>query len=192
MPCAATEPPRFVGAGSAAARFALLAGHLSFAGVQRWAYASSRKHGPRVPQPRAGVVAPRAASLGGGARTFRCLASFRPSVPRVRACWDDRLASRTAAPAGGGDGGGGGGGDGGGGGGGAGVEEAASGRIAATSELTGAEASRLLAGMRDAVGEGCNNEGLRVFSPVGNDEEQVNGLTETDPAAAALLKGYAP
>ena len=43
--------------------------------------------------------------------------------------------------------------------------------------------------MRDAVGEGCNNEGLRVFSPVGNDEEQVNGLTETDPAAAALLKG---
>jgi hypothetical protein len=64
VPCGASEPPRFVGADSAAARFAVLAGHLSFAGVQRWAYASSRKHGPRVPQPRPGAVA-RGGPLGG-------------------------------------------------------------------------------------------------------------------------------
>ena len=39
--------------------------------------------------------------------------------------------------------------------------------LQAAAELTGPQAARLLPLVRDFYGEGCNNEALRIFSPIG-------------------------
>ena len=93
VPCEAYEPPRLLLGDRGG--FALLGGHLSFAGVQRWLFASSRQKGARV-KPPAGQLSGLAGAGAAAPRSFRCVVTLRPTVERVRACWDERLAGRGA------------------------------------------------------------------------------------------------
>ena len=139
-------------------KYAIFGGHFPWPSVQSWAYASAgmvpRMHSKRLP--------------------FTCLVQLRPTLDRVRSCWNYRfvkedgrhLPQEVAAYA---------------------SSRGGFLRFPKAGEVSAHNLSTLLPRMRDQYGSGCNNEILRIFSSIGADEERVNGIREDDPAAAALL-----
>jgi len=70
-------------------RYSILAGHLHYSGVERWLYASTELRGPKIwsqQSTRIGESSERHAS-----RELTCLVMMRPTVDRVRSCWNYRL-----------------------------------------------------------------------------------------------------
>lgn len=207
VPCETYAPLSRLGA----PRYSILAGHLHYSSVEMWLYASTELLGPKIwsrQSTRIGESSERHAS-----RELTCLVMMRPTVDRVRSCWNYRLVEEryyrldgrrysieTSHST---------------------LRNSTRARFQPAHKISGAEAKRVLPLVRDMHGSGCNNEALRMLSPIGvrcctqtlcaalkplaqkcaapltcprlllwcvqSDELQVNALTQENPIAPGLL-----
>ena len=151
VPCEVYAPPCRPGA----PRYSILAGHLHYSSVERWLYASTEPRGPKIwsrQSTRIGESSERHAS-----RELTCLVMMRPTVDRVRSCWNYRLVEeseliggwysiKTSHST---------------------LRNSTRARLQPAHKISEAEAKRLLPLVRDIHGDGCNNEALRLLSPIG-------------------------
>ena len=158
VPCETYAPPSQIltstehAVPAGAPRYSILAGHLSYSSVERWLYASTGPHGPKIwrrQSNRIGEGSERHAS-----RELTCLVMMRPTVDRVRSCWNYRLVEenerwhsiKTSKST---------------------LRNSTRARFQPAHKISGAEAKRVLPLVRDIFGDSCNNEALRVLSPIG-------------------------
>ena len=128
-----------------APRYSILAGHLPYSSVEMWLYASTELLGPKIwsrQSTRIGESSERHAS-----RELTCLVMMRPTVDRVRSCWNYRLVNERPNYRL--------------------VTHSTRARFQPAHKISGAEAKRVLPLVRDMHGSGCNNEALRMLSPIG-------------------------
>ena len=135
-----------------APRYSILAGHLSYSSVERWLYASTGPHGPKIWRRQSNRIGE--GSKRHGSRELTCLVMMRPTVDRVRSCWNYRLVEEnerwhsieTSKST---------------------LRNSTRARFQPVHKISGAEAKRVLPLVRDIFGDSCNNEALRVLSPIG-------------------------
>ena len=148
VPCKVYAPPSRPGA----PRYSILAGHLSYSSVERWLYASTGPHGPKIWRRQSNRIGE--GSKRHGSRELTCLVMMRPTVDRVRSCWNYRLVEEnerwhsieTSKST---------------------LRNSTRARFQPVHKISGAEAKRVLPLVRDIFGDSCNNEALRVLSPIG-------------------------
>lgn len=143
VPCEANAPPSRPGA----PRYSILAGHLHYSSVEKWLYASAELRGPKI-WSRQSTRIGESVSERHASRELTCLVMIRPTVDRVRSCWNYRLVEETELI-------------------GWWYSIKTSNSFKPAHKISGAEAERVLPLVRDMHGDGCNNEALRMLSPIG-------------------------
>lgn len=148
VPCEAYAPPTRPGA----PRYSILAGHLPYSSLERWLYASTELRGPKIWSQQSTRIGE--SSELHASRELTCLVMMRPTVDRVRSCWNYRLVQEqrlfysieTSHST---------------------LRNSTRARFQPAHKISGAEAKRVLPLVRDMHGDGCNNEALRLLSPIG-------------------------